>query len=126
MKKAVFLEYDERNAQECHEILPLLVTYREDGREFVEKYEFWLEEIPVDAESLEEYYHKQLKKAYGSCIVMSEKLKEELWMIAQLEGRIDIDDEDAVETAYQKSCWLKNMVTESIRDEKMQRRRDTW
>ena len=62
MKKAVFLDYDERNAQECNDILPLLVTYREEGREVVEAEEFWLEHSPVDAKSLEEYYTSRLRK----------------------------------------------------------------
>ena len=47
-------------------------------------------------------------------------------MIAQLEGRIDIEDEDAVETAYEKDCWLEDMLAESIEDEEMQCRRDNW
>lgn len=126
MKKAVFLDYDERNAQECNDILPLLVTYREEGRDVVEAEEFWLEHSPVDAKSLEKYYHKQLKKEYGSRVEMSEKLRGELNMIAQLEGRIDINDRDAVETAYAKDCWLEDMLEESIEDEEMQRRRDNW
>ena len=126
MKKAVFLEYDERNAQECHDIIPLLVTYHKEGREVVEAEEFWLEQSPVDAKSLEKNYHKQLKKEYGSRVEMSEKLRGELNMIAQLEGRIDINDRDAVETAYAKDCWLEDMLEESIEDEEMQRRRDNW
>ncbi len=126
MNKAVFLEYDERNAQVCHDILPILVTYHEAGRKVVEAEEFWLEQSPVDAKSLEEYYHKQLKEEYGSCVEMSEKLRGELNMIAQLEGRIDINDHDAVETAYAKDCWLEDMLKESIEAEEMQRRRDNW
>ena len=126
MKKAVFLEYDERNAQSINEILPLLVTYREAGREVVEAEEIWLEQPPVDAKSLEKEYHKQLKEEYGNCVEMSEKLIGELNMSAQLEGRIDPDDRDAVVTAYEKECWLEDLLSESIEDEEMQRRRDNW
>lgn len=126
MKKAVFLDYDERNAQDCYSIIPLLVTYHKEGREVVEAEEFWLEQSPVDAKSLEKDYHKQLKKEYGSGVEMSEKLSGELNMIAQLEGRIDNNDRDAVETAYAKDCWLVDALSESIKDEEMQRRRDNW
>lgn len=125
-KKAVFLDYDERNAQECNDILPLLVTYRVEGRDVTEAEEFWLEHSPVDAKSLEKLYHKQLKKEYGNGVEMSEKLRGELNMIAQLEGRIDINDRDAVMTAYAKDCWLEDVLEESIEDEEMQRRRDNW
>ena len=120
------MEYDERNAQACNNILPLLVTYQKNGREFVEAEEVWLQHSPVDAKSLEKDYHKQLKKKYGSCVEMSEMLRGELNMIAQLEGRINIKDRNAVKTAYAKECWLEDMLNASVREEKMQRRRDNW
>jgi len=125
-KKAVFLDYDERNAQECNDILPLLVTYRVEGKDVTEAEVFWLEHSPVDAKSLEKLYHKQLKKKYDNGVEMSEKLRGELNMIAQLEGRIDITDRNAVEIAYAKDCWLVDTVKGTIEDEKMQRRRDNW
>lgn len=126
MKKAVFLDYDERNEHDGFNIIPLLVRYHKDGRETVEAEEFWLECTPVDAKSLEKNYHKQLEEKYGSHVEMSEKLIGELNMRAQLEGYIDPDDRDAVETAYAKDCWLEAMLEESIEDEEMQRRRDNW
>ena len=125
--KAVFLDYDERNAQEVHEILPLLVTYNTiRGKEIVEREEFWLKSSPLKAKKLEASYHKQLKREYGMDIAMSEKLRAEINMIAQLEGRIDMNDQEAVNAAYEKEQWLLEIELEASEEERMQRCRDSW